>query len=237
MLNRASALFAREADSADKIAIRFEGGETSFATLAGQVRQMAGALAALDIGRGVHVGLLLPASPEFIPLTDKVPAGVVLVRPIGISHAAITTSNNSKEVLYYPGGKPSASSGRNSGQPFGSGSGGNPYSPPGLSSAGGAVGLPAIGEEDKGPTKVLQIRQTTFTIQFAWQPTLAGKLRDDLATMAVAAEIAAGAAANGAVAGNPVVPNPSSPTPPVPTTSVPAGAPAPGVVPPAGPRL
>lgn len=94
MLNRASALFAREADSADKIAIRFEGDGTSFATLAGQVRQMAGALATLDIGRGVHVGLLLPASPEFIIVEQALfalgaPITPInnLYRPAEIAHA------------------------------------------------------------------------------------------------------------------------------------------------------
>ncbi len=180
----------------------------------------------------VKQGQRVAASSEYIPLSEKVPAGVVLVRPIGLSHAAITTSNNSKEVLYYPGGKPSASGGRNSGQPFGSGSGGNPYSAPSLSPAGGAGALPAIGEEDKGPTKVLQIRQTTFTIQFVWQPTLAGKPRDDIATAAVAAEIAAKAAVGGGVVVNPASPNPGSPAPPVSTTT-PPGTPAPA----AGPKL
>ena len=181
----------------------------------------------------VKQGQRVMASSEYIPLSEKVPAGVVLVRPIGISHAAITTSNNSKEVLYYPGGKPGASGGRNSGQPFGGGSGGNPYSP-----AGGAAALPAIGEEDKGPTKVLQIRQTTFTIQFVWQPTLVGKPRDDIATAAVAAEIAAaagGGAAGSPASPNPAVPNPGSPTTPVPPTT--PGASAPGLAPPAGAKL
>ena len=94
MFNRANALFAREADSADKIAIRFEGGETSFATLARQVRQMAGALAALGVARGVHVGLLLPASPEFIiveqalfALGAPITPVNILYRPAEIAHA------------------------------------------------------------------------------------------------------------------------------------------------------
>lgn len=95
MLNRANALFAREADSADKIAIRFEGDETSFAALAGRVRKMAGALAALGVARGVHVGLLLPASPEFIVVEQALfmlgapitPINI-LYRPAEIVHAA-----------------------------------------------------------------------------------------------------------------------------------------------------
>ena len=94
MLNRANALFAHEADSADKIAIRFEGEDTSFAVLARQVRDMAGALSALGIMRGVHVGLLLPASPEFIiveqalfALGAPITPVNILYRPAEIAHA------------------------------------------------------------------------------------------------------------------------------------------------------
>ncbi|WP_234180673.1 class I adenylate-forming enzyme family protein [Sphingopyxis sp. NFH-91] len=94
MLNRANALFAREANSPDKIAIRFEGGATTFAALARQVRDMAGALAALGVARGVHVGLLLPASPEFIVVEQALFAlGApitpvnILYRPAEIAHA------------------------------------------------------------------------------------------------------------------------------------------------------
>lgn len=94
MFNRASALFARETDCADKIAIHFEGSETSFATLARQVRDMAGALATLGVARGMHVGLLLPASPEFIVVEQALFAlGApitpvnILYRPAEIGHA------------------------------------------------------------------------------------------------------------------------------------------------------
>lgn len=94
MLNRANELFARETDCADKIAIRFEGSETSFAALARRVRDMAGALAVLGVARGVHVGLLLPASPEFIVVEQALFAlGApitpvnILYRPAEIAHA------------------------------------------------------------------------------------------------------------------------------------------------------
>ncbi len=159
----------------------------------------------------------------------------VPVRVIGVSHATITTSSSPKEVPFYPNGKPGATGGRNSGQPFGGLSGGNPYSPPGVGSGGA---LAAIGEEDKGPAKVLSIRQTTFTIQFAWKPTPIGQARDEIAAAAV---VAAGAVSGGVAPGNSVSPNPaatnpSSPTPPVSSTSDP-GAPAPVLTPPAGSRL
>lgn len=94
MFNRANALFAREIDCADNTAIHFEGSEMSFATLARQVRDMAGALLALGVRRGVHVGLLLPASPEFIIVEQALFAiGApitpvnILYRPAEIAHA------------------------------------------------------------------------------------------------------------------------------------------------------
>ena len=159
----------------------------------------------------------------------------VPVRVIGVSHATITASSGHKEVPFYPNGKPGATGGRNSGQSFGGLSSGNSYSPPGVGSGGA---LAAIGEEDKGPAKVLSIRQTTFTIQFAWKPTPIGQARDEIADAAV---VAAGAvsgvvAPSNSVSPNPAATNPSSPTPPVSSTSGP-GAPAPGLTPPAGSRL
>jgi len=140
------------------------------------------------------------------------------VRVIGISHATIATSSNNKDVLFYPNGKPNAGGGRQGASPFGGGgpgafnpAGGNPVGAGGL---GG--GRPVIGDEDKGPGQPIQIRQTTFTIQFVWKPTPVGKARDDIAAVAAAAAPPAVPAVNVPVnTANPVVsPSTSVATPP-----------------------
>ena len=94
MHNRAAALFERAADSGDKVAIHFEGEAISFSDLANDVRAMAGALAALGLPRGAHVGILLPASPAFIVIEQALFAlGApitpvnILYRPAEIAHA------------------------------------------------------------------------------------------------------------------------------------------------------
>ena len=138
-------------------------------------------------------------------------------RVIGISHATIVTSSNSKEVLFYPNGKPNAGGARQGASPFG----GGVFNP----AAAGAVGRPVIADEDKGPGQPIQIRQTTFTIQFVWKPTPVGKARDDIAAAAAAAAppavpavtVPANAPANGA---NPAVPAQT----PAPVVTPPAGA-------------
>ncbi len=140
----------------------------------------------------------------------------VPVRVIGISHATIATSNNNKEILFYPNGKPTAG-GRSSGQPFGnSPAGGNPFGSAGATSGAGVGGRPTIGDEDKGQTVVIPVRQTTFTVQFVWQPTPFGKARDDIAAAAAAAAIAPGAVAPATAVPNPVAPNVALPVVPNP---------------------
>lgn len=66
MPNRAAALFERARDCANKPAIVFEDTCITFGQLAGRVEAMAGALRALGVRRGVHAGILLPASPDFV---------------------------------------------------------------------------------------------------------------------------------------------------------------------------
>lgn len=94
MHNRAAALFERAADSADKIAIHYEGEAISFADLAGEVCGMAGALAALGVTRASHVGILLPASPAFViveqalfALGAPITPVNILYRPAEVAHA------------------------------------------------------------------------------------------------------------------------------------------------------
>jgi type IV pilus assembly protein PilM len=179
-------------------------------------------------------------SVDLIPLSEKLPPGVTMVSPIGISHATISSSKITGEIPFYPNGRPKAAGGRSSGQPFGGTgdlSGGNPFNGP----AGGV--RPTIGDdENKGPTTAIPIRPTVFTIQFAWRPTPAGKARDDIAAAAIAAmkaeappATAPGAVAPGAAAPqtNPAAPAaPANPAtiPPTPTGVTPPGVP--GVIPP-----
>lgn len=132
------------------------------------------------------------------------------VRVIGISHATIVTSSNSKEVLFYPNGKPSAGVGRSVPSPFGSA----PGAPAGVGAR------PVIGDDDKGPGQPILIRQTTFTIQFVWKPTPMGKAREDIAAAAAAAAPAANPPANAA----PPIATPSTPAT-TPNTGLPAGTP------------
>jgi long-chain acyl-CoA synthetase len=47
-------------------ALHFEGRTTSYAQLAEQVRRFAGALAGLGVGKGTHVGLILPNCPQAV---------------------------------------------------------------------------------------------------------------------------------------------------------------------------
>ena len=141
------------------------------------------------------------------------------VRAIGISHAAITTSDNRKEVLFYPNGKPSAGGGRQGALPFGGAPGA--FNP----AAGGPAGVgarPVIGEEDKGPGQPILIRQTTFTVQFVWKPTPVGKAREDIAA---AAAPAVNAPANTV---NPAAPPSASVTAPSAGSQPAALPPAPG---------
>lgn len=94
MHNRAAALIERAADSADRIAIRYEEDAISFAELAHAVRAMAGALALLGVSRGAHVGILLPASPAFViveqalfALGAPITPVNILYRPAEVAHA------------------------------------------------------------------------------------------------------------------------------------------------------
>ena len=66
MPNRASALFERARDCPQKAAILFEDVPVTFGDLAQQVLAMAGALRSLGVECGMHVGILLPGSPDFV---------------------------------------------------------------------------------------------------------------------------------------------------------------------------
>ena len=134
------------------------------------------------------------------------------VRVIGISHATIVTSSNSKEVPFYLNGKPNAGGGGQGALPFGGVAGA--FNP---AAAGGAGARPVIGDEDKGPAQVIMIRQTTFAIQFAWKPIPVGKTRDDIAAAAAAAAALA-----------PTAPAPANNVTPVIPSAIPVTAPAAG---------
>ena len=135
----------------------------------------------------VRHALLDNLQSAFVRQGDRVNAAPTdtPVRVIGISHATIVTSSNSKDFPFYPNGKPNAGGSRQGAQPFG-GSAPSGFNAPTGGAAGAVGGRPVIGEEDKGPTQVIPLRQTTFTIQFVWKPTPAGKARDEIFAAAVA---------------------------------------------------
>lgn len=95
MHNRALGLLEMAASDAGRLALVFDGETWTFGDLARDVMAMAGALASLGIGKGTHVGVLLPASPDFIvieyalfALGAPVTPVNVLYRPAEIAHAA-----------------------------------------------------------------------------------------------------------------------------------------------------
>jgi long-chain acyl-CoA synthetase len=84
MVNRAARLFELASESPDRTALVFEGATHSFFRLAQGARDMAGGFAALGIGHGDHVGLLLRASPDFILAQQALFALGAVVTPINI---------------------------------------------------------------------------------------------------------------------------------------------------------
>lgn len=84
MANRASALFAKARSQGDKVAIHFGTEAISYADLAQRVRAAAGGLAKLGVSRGTHVGLLLPACPDFIVIQQALFALGAVITPINV---------------------------------------------------------------------------------------------------------------------------------------------------------
>jgi type IV pilus assembly protein PilM len=115
------------------------------------------------------------------------------VRVIGISHATIIDSTQPTFIEFWPNGRPDAAGRRPGAGGFGPGPGGFGPGGPGFGPGGGPAGGPAmvppggggiggfpqpgvgarpvLGDDDKGPSRPIQIPQQLFTIQFAWQPT------------------------------------------------------------------
>lgn len=88
MTSRATALFERADDCGEKIAIRYGGHALTFAELAGQVQRLSGALAALGVARGCHVGILLPSSLQFVEVEQALFMLGAAVTPINIMYVA-----------------------------------------------------------------------------------------------------------------------------------------------------
>lgn len=84
MANRAAALLSRAEVHPDKVALVFEGTSYSFGELARRVREAAGGLARLGIGCGMHVGIMLPSSPDFIIVQQALFALGAVVSPLNI---------------------------------------------------------------------------------------------------------------------------------------------------------
>jgi long-chain acyl-CoA synthetase len=84
MSNRAQALLDRAADCGERVAIHHEGQSLTFHQMARQVLQVAGALQPLGIAKGTHVGILLPASPQFVIIEQALFAVGAPVTPVNI---------------------------------------------------------------------------------------------------------------------------------------------------------
>jgi long-chain acyl-CoA synthetase len=84
MFNRASHLFDRAETDGGKIALIFERERYTFAELATKVRAAAGGLARLGIGKGTHVGIMIPSSPDFIIVQQALFALGAVVSPLNI---------------------------------------------------------------------------------------------------------------------------------------------------------
>lgn len=82
--NRALHVLARARDCPQKPAIIHGANWTSFADLADQVLLTAGALADLGIGKGMHVGVMLPCEPEFIVVQQALLMLGATVSPLNI---------------------------------------------------------------------------------------------------------------------------------------------------------
>lgn len=88
MPNRAAALFHQAAANGGKPAIHVAGQTITFGDLAQRVRQAAGGLAALGIRKAAHVGILLPACPEFIVAQQALFALGAVVTPLNTHYRA-----------------------------------------------------------------------------------------------------------------------------------------------------
>ncbi|MFT3965521.1 MAG: AMP-binding protein [Sphingobium sp.] len=84
MSNRAESLFQRERSDPDGLAIMHEGAALSFHQLAEGVRDTAGRLAARGVVPGMHIGVLLRASPTFIVVQQALFALGAIVTPLNI---------------------------------------------------------------------------------------------------------------------------------------------------------
>lgn len=149
----------------------------------------------------------------------------VPVRKLGITHATLKASSRPELVPFYPNGKPTQNqmglagfgtqgdvSGFGGGLPGGM-PGGLPGGLPGGVPGGIPGGIPggrpmvpgnpgtpgAPGEKD--PNAPIEIRRTTFTLQFVWKPTPVSERVDELAPVASAAD-AAGVGADAAPGAN-----------------------------------
>ncbi len=86
MTNRAAHLFASAERHGDKVAIHFEGEAISFRELADRVRVAAAALAERGIGKGSHVGIMIPSHPDFIVVQQALFALGAVVSPLNTQY-------------------------------------------------------------------------------------------------------------------------------------------------------
>jgi len=86
MANRAAPLFAHAQRWPDRQALHFEGSTYSFADLAERASAIAGGLARLGIRQGVHVGLLLPTSYDFIAVQQALFVLGAVITPLNTQY-------------------------------------------------------------------------------------------------------------------------------------------------------
>ena len=84
MHNRAHHLFDRAADCPNKVAVIFEGEHYTFAQLAELIRNTAGGIAHLGIGKATRVGIMIPSSPQFIIAQQALFLLGAIVTPLSI---------------------------------------------------------------------------------------------------------------------------------------------------------
>jgi long-chain acyl-CoA synthetase len=84
MLNRSAHLFARERDHGAKVALHYQGQVITFSALADRVRAMAAEMARHDVGPGCRVGIMMPASPDFIVVQQALFLLGAIVSPLNI---------------------------------------------------------------------------------------------------------------------------------------------------------
>ncbi len=134
----------------------------------------------------VNATLLENLKKDQVDVRDSLngtPIGKVDVRRLGITHGIPVSSPATKEIQFYPHGRPGSkrSVAGGFGTPFGAGGLADGYTPPGAGLTPGAGTRGAFPgsqpspslllDDDRTGSKPISIKLTQFVIEFAWKPT------------------------------------------------------------------